>query len=156
MLELIKTLATDRSMILSSHNLSDIDEVCNHACVVNKGHLIFHGSLQDLKGRIRKNHYEIDLDGDQKTIAKTIGQIKGLKEVVSAQLKHRRLELKLVDDVPNTTILAMVLQTLSDNKITILSFRTPGMQTESAYLELVEKEDHRGFARLYQPLSEAA
>src|ERR1700687_4539210 len=30
MLELIKTLAQDKTMILSRHNLSDIDEVCNH------------------------------------------------------------------------------------------------------------------------------
>src|SRR5205823_1303416 len=53
MLELIKTLAAEKTMILSSHNLTDVDEVCNHAAVLNKGQLIFHGTLQDLKGRIR-------------------------------------------------------------------------------------------------------
>ena len=56
MLELIKSLAAEKTMILSSHNLTDVDEVCNQAAVLNKGQLIFSGSLQDLKGRIRKNH----------------------------------------------------------------------------------------------------
>src|SRR5438876_740539 len=69
MLDLIKTLASEKTLILSSHNLSDIDEVCNHATVLSQGQMIFSGSLQDLKGRIRKNHYELDLDGDQKAIA---------------------------------------------------------------------------------------
>jgi len=156
MLELIKTLAAEKSMILSSHNLGDIDEVCNHAAVMNKGHLIFHGSLSELKGRIRKNHYELDLDGDQKAIAKTVQQIKTLKEVLSASLRHRRLDMKLADDAANTGVLAMILQTLYDNKVSLISIRTLGMQTESAYMDLVEKEDHRGFARLYLPLSEAA
>lgn len=156
MLELIKTLAAEKSMILSSHNLSDIDEVCNHAAVLNKGHLIFSGSLQDLKGRIRKNHYEIDLEGDQKSIAKTLQQIKTLKEVLSVTLRHKRLDLKLSDDTPNTGVLAMILQTLYDNKITMVGMRTLGMQTESAYLELVEREDQRGFTRIYDPMSDAA
>src|SRR5437016_10625549 len=75
MLDLIKTLAREKTLILSSHNLSDIDEVCNHAAVLSQGELIFSGSLQELKGRIRKSHYELDLDGYQKSIARPVSLI---------------------------------------------------------------------------------
>ena len=54
MLELIKSLAHEKSLIICSHNLSDVDEVCNHAAVLSQGQLIFQGSLQDLKGRKRQ------------------------------------------------------------------------------------------------------
>ncbi len=151
MLELIKTLAAEKTMILSSHNLTDVDEVCNHASVLNKGQLIFHGTLQDLKGRIRKNHYELDLEGDQKSITKAVALLKAMKEVVSATLRHRRLDLKLSDDVGNTGVLAQVFQTLFDSKVTLVSVRSVGMQTEQAYLDLVEREEQRGFTRLYAP-----
>ena len=70
MLELIKTLSREKTLIVSSHNLSDIDEVCNHAAVLSHGQLIYCGSLQDLKGRMRRNHFELDLEGEQKAIAK--------------------------------------------------------------------------------------
>ena len=130
--------------------LTDVDEVCNHAAVLNKGQLIFQGSLQDLKGRIRKNHYELDIEGDQKSIAKTVQQIKVMKEVGMATLRHRRLEMKLVDDVPNSGVLAMIFQTMSDNKVILVGMRSVGMQTEQAYLDMVEKEEQRGFTRLYQ------
>src|SRR6202022_1823566 len=40
MLELIKTLSAEKTLIVSSHNLSDIDEVCNHAAVLSRGQLI--------------------------------------------------------------------------------------------------------------------
>lgn len=155
MLELIKTLAAQKTLILSSHNLTDVDEVCNHAAVLNKGQLIFHGTLQDLKGRIRKNHYELDLEGDQKSITKAVAAVRALKETVSALLRTRRLELKLTDDVSNTLMLAQVFQVLSDNKVTLVSVRSVGMQTEQAYLDMVEKEESRGFTRLYAP-AEAA
>jgi len=149
MLELIKTLAAEKTLILSSHNLTDVDEVCNHACVLNKGQMIFHGSLQDLKGRIRKNHYELDLDGDQKNITKAVTALRALKDFTQVLLRQRRLEVKLADETPNATLLAQLFQVLHEHKISLITVRSVGMQTEQAYLDLVEKEEQRGFARLY-------
>ncbi len=153
MLNLIKTLAAEKTVILSSHNLSDIDEVCNHAAVLSAGRLIFSGSLTELKGRIRKNHYELDLEGDQKAIAKAVATIKSRNDVKTATLRQRRLELRLEDDATNVAALGFVFHTLNENKILLVSIRSVGQQTEQAFLDLVEKEESRGFTRMY---SEAA
>jgi ABC-2 type transport system ATP-binding protein len=150
MLELIKTLGREKTLIVSSHNLSDIDEVCNHAAVLSRGHLIYCGSLQDLKGRMRRNHYELDLEGDQKAIGKATQAIKNLAEFKAVTVRQRRLELRLNDDATNTSALANVFMTLADNKVTLVSIRSVGQQTEQAFLDLVEKEESRGFARAYQ------
>jgi ABC-2 type transport system ATP-binding protein len=155
MLELIKTLAHEKTLILSSHNLSDVDEVCNHAAVLSQGQMIFQGSLQDLKGRIRKNHYELDLEGDQKAISKCVQQIKGYNDVKQVVLRQRRMEVMLNEETLNSAILAKIFSFLNENKIALVSVRSVGQQTEQAYLDLVEKEESRGFTRLYQP-SEAA
>jgi ABC-2 type transport system ATP-binding protein len=150
MLELIKTLAREKTLIVSSHNLSDIDEVCNHAAVLSRGHLIFFGSLQDLKGRMRRNHYELDLEGDQKSIAKAVAAIKALPDFKMVELRQRRLELRMNDDANNSSVLANVFMTLADNKVGLISVRSVGQQTEQAFLDLVEKEEARGFTRAYQ------
>ncbi len=150
MLELIKTLAAEKTLILSSHNLSDVDEVCNHAAVLNKGQLIFHGSLQDLKGRIKKNHYELDLDGDQKSITKAAAALRTHKDFTQVLLRQRRMEVKFGDEIPNSALFAQMFQILHDHKVTLITVRSVGMQTEQAYLDLVEREESRGFARLYR------
>jgi ABC-2 type transport system ATP-binding protein len=150
MLDLIKTLAREKTLIVSSHNLSDIDEVCNHAAVLSRGHLIYCGSLQDLKGRMCRSHFELDLEGDQKTIAKVTQTIKGFQEFKSVAIRQRRLELRLHDDACSASALANVFMTLTDNKLTLVSIRSVGQQTEQAFLDLVEKEESRGFARAYQ------
>ena len=155
MLELIKTLAHEKTLILSSHNLSDVDEVCNHAAVLSQGQLIFQGSLQDLKGRIRKNHYELDLEGDQKAISKCVQLLKAVSDIKLAILRQRRLELILNEESLNTGVLSKVFNVLNENKVALISVRSVGQQTEQAYLDLVEKEESRGFTRLYQP-AEAA
>lgn len=155
MLELIKKLAHEKTLILSSHNLSDVDEVCNHAAVLSQGQLIFQGSLQDLKGRIRKNHYEIDLEGDQKTIAKAVQQLRSAGDIKQVILRQRRLEVMLSEEVLNSGIIAHIMGVLCENKIVVVSIRSVGQQTEQAYLDLVEKEESRGFTRLYQPVEAA-
>jgi ABC-2 type transport system ATP-binding protein len=156
MLELIKTLAREKTLIVSSHNLSDIDEVCNHAAVLSRGHLIYFGSLQDLKGRMRRNHYELDLEGEQKSIAKATQAIKGFSDFKGVTMRQRRLELRMAEDANNAAALANVFMTLADNKVTLVSIRSVGQQTEQAFLDLVEKEEAKGFARAYQPPAEAA
>jgi ABC-2 type transport system ATP-binding protein len=150
MLDLIKTLAREKTLIISSHNLSDIDEVCNHAAVLSRGQLIFCGSLQELKGRMRRNHYELDLEGEQKSITKAVQAIKNLGDFKNVSARQRRLELHLKEDAVNTSALANVFMTLADNKVTLVSIRSVGQQTEQAFLDLVEKEESRGFARAYQ------
>ncbi|MSU79732.1 MAG: ABC transporter ATP-binding protein [Gemmataceae bacterium] len=150
MLELIKTLARDKTLIIASHNLGDIDEVCNHAAVLSHGHLIYFGSLQDLKGRMKRNHYEVDLEGDQKAITKAMTALKSMAEFKLVNLRQRRLELRLTDDANNTTALANVFMTLADSKVAVISIRSVGMQTEQAFLDLVEEEESRGFARAYK------
>jgi ABC-2 type transport system ATP-binding protein len=149
MLDLIKTLAREKTLIVSSHNLTDIDEVCNHAAVLSHGQLIFCGSLQELKGRMCRNHFELDLEGEQKGVAKATAAIRGLPDFKVVNLRQRRLELYLQDEVVNTAALAAALSVLTDNKVSLVSIRSVGQQTEQAFLDLVEKEESRGFARIY-------
>ncbi len=149
MLDLIKNLSREKTLILSSHNLSDIDEVCNHAAVLSRGQLIYCGSLQDLKGRMRRNHYELDLDGEQKAITKLVQALKGMGDFKSVVLRQRRLELHLTDEAVIASALAAACQQIAENKVTLVCMRSVGQQTEQAYLDLVEKEESRGFARIY-------
>ena len=74
----------------------------------------------------------------------------------SVILRQRRLDLRLGDDANNASALANVFMTLADNKVTLVSIRSVGQQTEQAFLDLVEKEEARGFSRAYQNPAEAA
>lgn len=149
MLELIKRLSREKTLLMSSHNLSDIDEVCNHVAVLSRGQLIYCGSLQDLKGRMRRNHFELDLEGDQKAIARVTQLIRGLSDFKLVNVRQRKLELYLHDEATSTAALAHVMQALTEAKVSLVSIRSVGQQTEQAFLDLVEKEESRGFARLY-------
>ena len=151
MLELIKTLSREKTLIVSSHNLSDIDEVCNHAAVLSHGQLIYlrlaagpqgPHAPQSLRAGPRRRT-EGDHQGDAG--ASRAARVQDRSTCGSAGWR-----LYLQDDAVNTAALANVFMTLTDNKVTLVSIRSVGQQTEQAFLDLVEKEESRGFARLYQ------
>ncbi|MSR30762.1 MAG: ABC transporter ATP-binding protein [Gemmataceae bacterium] len=150
MLELIKTLSREKTLIISSHNLSDIDEVCNHAAVLSQGQMIYCGSLQDLKGKMRRNHFEIDLEGDQKAITRAAVTVRALSEYKTVTLKQRKMEIFLNEDAVASTALANLFMTLTDARVTLVGIRSIGQQTEQAFLDLVDQEESRGFARIYR------
>jgi ABC-2 type transport system ATP-binding protein len=104
---------------------------------------------------MRRDHYELDLEGDQKAIGKAAQALKGVAEFNLVTLRQRRLEIRLNEVANNTSALAHVFMTLADNKVTLVSIRSVGQQTEQAFLDLVEKEESRGFTRAY-PEKEAA
>ena len=76
------------------------------------------------------------------------------REALNAELP-RDVSVAEADEANNTAGLANAFIALADNKVTLLSIRSVGQQTEQAFLDLVEKEESKGFTRLYQP-AEAA
>jgi ABC-2 type transport system ATP-binding protein len=76
--------------------------------------------------------------------------IKTLNEFKTVSLKQKKLEIYLNDDVVASTALANLFMTLTDSKINLLSIKSIGQQTEEAFLDLVEQEESRGFARIYK------
>jgi ABC-2 type transport system ATP-binding protein len=66
MLELVRDLAHNKgiSLVLSSHLLPDVEYVCDHVVVIDKGQVATHGPIADLKGPGGRV-YELRVKGDE-------------------------------------------------------------------------------------------
>lgn len=73
MLALIEDLTANhgKHVLLSSHLLPDVEEVCRHVMVLNRGRLLSSGSLSDLRGR-RAGQFEARLKGDVAAVRATL------------------------------------------------------------------------------------
>jgi ABC-2 type transport system ATP-binding protein len=146
-IDLMKELGRKRTLILSSHVLHDVDEVCDHAVVLNQGQLIFCGTMGELKGKMRRNHFELQIEGKPKAVEALRVSLAKLSLVRSATASGTRIELELADGKDVAAPLAEVFMTVSESGMGLVSVQTKGQQTEEAFLELVESDQARGFAR---------
>jgi ABC-2 type transport system ATP-binding protein len=154
MLQLMKNLAAAKTLIVCSHNLADLEAICDSVVVLNQGQIIFRGSLEALKAGVRPNRVEIALNGDRKVVAEVARSIQDLDELVNCSLQRNLLTLELGRKASAASVLANVLMTLVDRKIEMTDMRICGSAADHAIGELVIQEGRLGITRAYQTVAE--
>jgi len=99
--ELIKELGKKHTIILSSHILSEISEVCEHIFIVSKGKLVASGSEEQLVSEMAGNNtLLIDIKG---SAAKVEEMVKGIDEIVEYSMGQKG-ELTSVEIVTEKSV----------------------------------------------------
>ncbi|MGD8501435.1 MAG: ABC transporter ATP-binding protein, partial [Phycisphaerales bacterium] len=86
-LDLILELGKTKTVVVATHILSDIDQICDHLGVMHEGRMIFTGSMQDMKRRLRRHDFTLELEGaaeDVRRLAHEVTSIEGIDALVNA------------------------------------------------------------------------
>jgi ABC-2 type transport system ATP-binding protein len=91
-IEYIKEIGRHRTVILSTHNLAEVEAACARAIIIAKGRVVADGAIDDVRargGRIRYHviiHEKEGLNGAQPpTVAQLDEALRGLPGVISVQ-----------------------------------------------------------------------
>jgi len=92
LLDLVKDVASREglSVILSTHLLGDVEEVCDAVVVLNRGRLVLQGRIEDLR-RVVPDRYEVRVKGDAAAFQRAVEGDGGA--VVESQEAHLTLEV---------------------------------------------------------------
>jgi ABC-2 type transport system ATP-binding protein len=79
---LIKTLAEDKTVLLSTHILPEVSMTCHRVAIINQGEVVAVGSLEDLMAqRLGGTAYDLDVQGTRADIEHQLNLITGIKSV---------------------------------------------------------------------------
>ncbi len=79
---LIKSLAGERTVILSTHILPEVSMTCDFVTIINKGAVVATGKPEELLQQLHSNAgYEIEVEGDTSNLLVKLEQILGVKSV---------------------------------------------------------------------------
>lgn len=143
-LDLLEKLRGNKTVLLSSHILGDIDRVCDRLLILNKGQLLFDGPRADLENMLPQRALEL----------RTLGNLGLLRRLIHERLDrhdlcqdgHRiRLELGATEVVGD--IVSTLLALAREAGVTVDSVNSTGRQLEDAYLKLITEDEFRGFDR---------
>ena len=62
LLRYIKEIGQDRTILLSTHNLAEVEEACARAIIVSKGRVVADGPLDDIRGKTGRVRYVVAVD----------------------------------------------------------------------------------------------
>ncbi len=120
--ELIKKIICElrdagKAIILSTHQMDQVEELCDHVLMINHGEEVLYGDLNQIKSRFKKHSVQVSTDED-------FGNLPG---VIEKRANKEGLELILAEDIsPQTVLDQLRAQNISINHFEIT---TPSLHT---------------------------
>ncbi|MBY0587531.1 ABC transporter ATP-binding protein [bacterium] len=150
MIELTGQLAESKTIVISSHQVGDVQQLCTQALVLDRGQVVFNGDPAELARGAMPSSIEIDIRGDKREIAEAYKSIAEFEELKGAKLNKNQVQIQIHPNASHATALANVLVTLADHKIEMVDLRITGGASDGAIATLLKEENSRGLTRAYQ------
>lgn len=133
--ELIKELGRDSTVILSSHILTEIAEVCDYVIIISRGRVVASDTLENLTKKYEgKNYVDITVRGDEDRVRKLVSSIDGVLSVecdTSGGYVHAKIGTDSSRDIREELFFRF-----ADAKLPILSMNYEEVTLEKVFLEL--------------------
>ncbi|MEI6092139.1 MAG: ATP-binding cassette domain-containing protein [bacterium] len=137
---LIKSLAGERTIILSSHILPEVQMTCESVIIINKGKIVAVDHQNNLSKYLSGNNsYEMTLS---KLNKKIIGFIKDFDGVLDVQIIPNKKNAISIDTKPNKDVRSQIVKMMVDNDYEILEFKNKDVTLEDVFLKLTTEEVH--------------
>jgi ABC-2 type transport system ATP-binding protein len=146
-LELIRELKKTKTVVVATHILSDIDQICNHLGVMHEGRMIFAGSMQDMKRRLRRHDFTLELEGAAENIQKLSREAASLEGIDVRVDTNHALLVRIADGRSRSRLLADVLKLIDASNLSLQAIHSGQNATENAYLQLLQEDEAHGFQR---------
>ena len=136
---LIKELGKTHTVILSSHILSEVSQICQKVIIINKGKIIAVDTPENLENKVAsKNDIYVtveDLDNRIEEVAKDIKEITKIELVKENKDKTKQYLIESEKDVDLRKIL---FKELAKENITIFEMKKADTTLEDAFTKLIE------------------
>ncbi|MDO4619635.1 MAG: ABC transporter ATP-binding protein [Lachnospiraceae bacterium] len=135
--ELIKRLGKSHTVILSSHILSEVSEICDRVLIIDQGRLIACDTPENLAAaRERSAVLRIHSEGSVEQVRKALLPVAGEEELLNVYREHNETCAEITLTAETGDIRASVSRALFQANLMILEMKTERESLENIFLEL--------------------
>ena len=136
---LIKELGKTHTIILSSHILSEVSQICNKVIIINKGKIVAIDTPENLEKKVSSNNSTYvtveDKENKMETIKEKIPQIKEIKLIKENEDGTKQYALESEKDIDLRKI---IFTEFAKENITIFEMKQADATLEDAFMKLIE------------------
>lgn len=132
MRNVIKDIGKDRTVLLSTHILSEAQNMCDRVLIINKGSIVAEDTPENLQSRlVGSQRVVLRVRGDADGLDETIGKVKGVRSAEPKPDETVEFEYSSGQDVRPQVAKAVVQAGYE-----LIEMRPVGMSLEEIFLEL--------------------
>ncbi|HJK98278.1 MAG TPA: ATP-binding cassette domain-containing protein [Polyangiaceae bacterium LLY-WYZ-14_1] len=138
--ELIKDIGRERTVILSTHNLAEVQIACNRVLIVSKGKIVADDTPEDLRRRAGRAKFIArflgpDAADGEKRIRDALGSLPGVDSVNAAGKANGELPFELIPK-GDEDLRPLIFKAAVDAGATLVELRREGQNLESIFRQL--------------------
>ena len=137
---LIKNLGKKHTVILSSHILSEVSQICDRVIIINKGKIVAEDTPDNLEKKVsNKNIIYVTVEDNENkvdTVAKNIEGIKSIKLIKENEDKTKQYEISGEDGINLNKI---IFSEFAKENITIFEMKKPEATLEDAFMKIIKE-----------------
>src|SRR5271155_1354905 len=143
--DLIKSLAGDHTIILSTHILPEVEQTCEQVLIINKGKLVATDSVHNLQNRARgAESVLVEVEGrndvaDAQIIQHRLETVSGVSRVILKETRNNRSIFE-VESLKDRFIRGDVARAIVDSGWNLNELRPTAMSLEEIFLQLTGGE----------------
>ncbi len=136
--ELIRELGKERTVILSSHILTEISAVCDYVIIIADGRIVASDTLENLVQLYEgKNYVDIIARGDEAKLRRAAESLPAVLGIETEQAELGRVHMRIAVD-KNNDIREELFFRFADMKAPIIAMEYEEITLEKVFLELTE------------------
>lgn len=138
--ELIRQLAKKHTVILSSHILAEVREVCDYILIISKGKLVASDTPENLERNLGDSDLiEIETKASQDEVRRILETVDGIRSISTKHLENG-ITWAQIQEKKNTDIREKVFQAFAQNHQPLLKLNPLQVSLEDVFMELTQSD----------------
>jgi ABC-2 type transport system ATP-binding protein len=138
--KLIKELAGDHTIVLSTHILPEVSQTCQRVVIINKGKVVAVDTPDNLTERLRgAATLFVQVEGDESAASTTLSHVAGVTRVTPSGARERVVSFE-VDSEKGRDVRRELAQAVVGSGLGLLELRPMRMSLEEIFLSLTTEE----------------
>ena len=138
--ELIRQLAKKHTVILSSHILAEVREVCDYILIISKGKLVASDTPENLERNLGDSDLiEIETKASPDEVRRILETVDGIRSISTKQLENG-ITWAQIQEKKNTDIREKVFQACAQNHQPLLKLNPLQVSLEDVFMELTQSD----------------
>ena len=136
---LIKSLGKKHTIILSSHILSEVSQICQKVIIINKGKIIAVDTPENLENKVtNKNDIYVTVEDMENKIKEVAKNIKEITKIELIKENDDKTKQYLIESTKDTDLRKILFQEFAKENITIFEMKKADATLEDAFMKLIE------------------
>jgi ABC-2 type transport system ATP-binding protein len=137
--DLIREIGTERTVLLSTHILPEVNSLCNRLLIINEGKIVLDGNTNDLTNSVNEGFaVKLTVKGPDAEIVSRLENIAAVRsvEVIKQDQATSQLFVQADDDVRETLFFA-----LAEAGYPILEMSKDSLSLEDVFMKLTQTDE---------------